>query len=334
MRRFSLRNIFLPVSTLLLLTLFQSCENELDVNADWKEVIVVYALLDPLDSVQYVKINKAFQNNETGALVAAQEPDSLFLDSVDVVLTNLNSGVSYSLVKDNNLQKDSGIFAHTINTLYKTQALIIPGNYYKLDVLSIKTGKRVTAEALVVGPANIVAPFRDSTTPFSIGNETIVVNFSSGINTAVYDVRMEVVYQEFPASDTNAKVLKSETWRMLTNLRTQSTSGFNNITARIPRTAFLQFLGGSITAAPSLLHRILHVNLTFYGGSELLSDYISVSEPSLGIVQKQADYTNINGGTGLFASRCIQKIVRVPLDPSSISILQSRPETAPLNFRR
>jgi hypothetical protein len=63
-----------------------------------------------------------------------------------------------------------------------------------------------------------------------------------------------------------------------------------------------------------------------------LLDYISVNEPSIGIVQKQAEYSNIDGGLGLFASRCTQTIDRVPIHAASISYMAKHPTTLPLNL--
>jgi len=34
-----------------------SCENDFEINADWKETIIIYGLLDPMDSVQEIQIN-------------------------------------------------------------------------------------------------------------------------------------------------------------------------------------------------------------------------------------------------------------------------------------
>ena len=69
---------------ILVLLAFSSCENTVDINADWKETIVVYGLLDPNDSVQYIKVNKAFLNQNTSAYTVAQISDSLYLDSTEV----------------------------------------------------------------------------------------------------------------------------------------------------------------------------------------------------------------------------------------------------------
>ena len=63
---------------------FSACENEVHINADYKETIVVYALLDPEDTIQYIKVNKAYLNEGIGALEAAKISDSLYLDSTRV----------------------------------------------------------------------------------------------------------------------------------------------------------------------------------------------------------------------------------------------------------
>ena len=69
-----------------------SCENDFEINADWKETIIIYGLLDPLDSVQEIKINKAFLNSVGSAYEVAQNPDSLYLDSTFATITEVGSG--------------------------------------------------------------------------------------------------------------------------------------------------------------------------------------------------------------------------------------------------
>jgi hypothetical protein len=53
-----------------------SCETDFETNAEWKDITVVYGLLDQRDSVQYIKINKAFLG-EGDALMFAKENDSI-----------------------------------------------------------------------------------------------------------------------------------------------------------------------------------------------------------------------------------------------------------------
>ena len=56
--------------------IFMSCETDIDTTAEWKDISVVYGLFDQRDSVQYIKINKAFLG-EGDALLFAKENDSI-----------------------------------------------------------------------------------------------------------------------------------------------------------------------------------------------------------------------------------------------------------------
>jgi len=60
---------------LLPVLFINSCKTDFDIIAPYKETTVVYGLLDPDTSVQYIKINKAFLG-EGDALVMAQQMDS------------------------------------------------------------------------------------------------------------------------------------------------------------------------------------------------------------------------------------------------------------------
>lgn len=84
---------------LLAVSAIFSCKNEVKVNANWKEIIVVYGLLDPIDTVQFIRVEKAFLDEKTGALEIAKIADSLYLDSAEVILSRLDTSWSVSLQK-------------------------------------------------------------------------------------------------------------------------------------------------------------------------------------------------------------------------------------------
>jgi hypothetical protein len=148
------------------------------------------------------------------------------------------------------------------------------------------------------------------------------------VNSKAYDIKFTVEYEEINANDTSVKVTKTAIWNMVSNFQVSS----GDLIRKIEKTAFLQFLGNTIKADPNYLHRIKSVGAIFYGGNQDLVDYISVNEPSIGIVQKQSEYSNIKGGLGLFASRCRQEINGIKFDPASVKNLQTSPYTKALNF--
>ncbi len=320
------KGLLLIVGLVLLLS---SCENEILINAKYKETIIVFALLDPNDTIQYIKVNKAYLDESRGALETAKISDSLYLDSTHVELKRISTGEQIVFSADNTMKKDSGIFANNKNILWVTRARIYPNEEYEITVSNPVSKTKAVSYTRTVGLAKIRAPFQDQTNIFSVGPEYITVSFNAGSNSYAYDIRFHVFYEEINTLDTNKKTEKMASWKMVNNLLVGNNA---SPLRQIPRLSFLQFLQTSISASPTLKHRIKWVGVTFYGGNQTLSDYISVNEPSIGIVQKQAEFTNINGGYGLFASRCTQKVWNVPIDGASIAFLQKNEWTKSLNF--
>jgi len=316
---------------------FSSCDNEVDINADWKETMVVYGLLDPNDTIQYIKVNKAFLNVNTSALIAAQNSDSLYLKDVEVNLIRLNTGEVIPLQKTNNLVKKPGIFADDVNYLYATKNTIAENEPYKVEVKSGLTGNIASAVTWTLRKARIEAPFRSNTPIFSLAANYITISYVPGTNAYAFDIKMNAQVEEYNAQDTSYIGTKNLTWNVITNYAI-SQPGFNQpmqtVIHQIDRLSFLQFLANSLTSSEKIVRKLKTVGIQYYGGSQNLIDYISVNEPSIGIVQKQAEYSNIEGGYGLFGSRCKQEVNNVPLEPASVGILQTNPATKSLNFIR
>lgn len=311
-----------------------SCDNEVDVTANWKEIMVVYGLLDPLDTAQYIKINKAFLNENQSAYKVAQEPDSLFLQDAIVTLEHINSGKKMDLIRVDEITKQPGIFSASPNYLYKTSEPILENQPYRLVVKSTATGQQIEAVTWTLASARIEAPLKGSSPVFSVGSRLIVFSFVPGKNAAAYDIKMRVSVDEFNKSDTSYRETKELVWNVITNENIPL--GFSgSVLRQIEREAFFQFLVNRLdTNQKQVVRKLKRVSVEYYGASQNLVDYISVNEPSIGIVQKTAEYTNIEGGMGLFGSRCRQEIQAAAIDPASITILQNNLITGPLNFIR
>lgn len=319
------------VMVLALGALLGACENEVYINADYKETIVVYALLDPQDSIQYIKVNKAYLNQDLGALQTAKISDSLYLDSTHVELRRLANGQIIVCTMEEGPKKDSGIFANNRNLLWVTREKIFPNEEYEITITNPLTKTKAVSNTKTVGITKIRSPFIDQTNIFSMGPEYVTISYVVAPNAFSYDARFHVYLEEIDGADTNKKTEKMVTWRVLNNFLVGNNS---SPMRQIPRLSFLQFLQSNINASPKLKHRIKWVGITVYAGNQTLVDYISVNEPSIGIVQKQAEFSNIEGGYGLFASRSTSKVWYVPMDPASIVYLQKHELTKALNFVR
>lgn len=322
-----LKKGFFPVFATAVFALFLSsgCKNTIDINTKWKEILIVYGTLDYHDTVQYIRVEKAFLNQTTGALEAAKVSDSLLPDSAVVTLTS-GAGV-ITLQRVNYLPKQPGIFGTDRNYVYKTTQKLDSSQVYRVDVINPKSGNHVYAATNMVSVSKITTPVRNSNSKFSISQNYITVDFTPGYNNVSTDLSLTLHYDEFSTADTNTKVAKTATWTMFTG---QPVSSFVNTRVLIPRLAFLQFLTTVLSKDKTMRRRLKTVDMSWVGANQVLTDYISVNTPSLGIVQKTADYTNITNGYGIFASRCVQTISGCPIDANSIFIIRSSDETKEL----
>ena len=74
------------IAILFITTIFLwSCETEFEVNAPWKDVSIVYGLLEANKDTQYVKIYRAFLG-EKDALMMASHPDSIYYNTDEISL--------------------------------------------------------------------------------------------------------------------------------------------------------------------------------------------------------------------------------------------------------
>jgi hypothetical protein len=76
-----LRKLIVPI---IILLLFTTCNDDFDVNADWKDITIVYGLLsvNEADSIHYIRINRAFLNEKTSAIAVAKESDSINIQTL------------------------------------------------------------------------------------------------------------------------------------------------------------------------------------------------------------------------------------------------------------
>src|SRR5436853_64209 len=75
--------------------MFSGCENDLDVVDKYTETTIVYCLLNPGDTSQYIRIEKSFLG-EGNAYLMAQNADSLYPDStkIQVSLQKIVNGIA------------------------------------------------------------------------------------------------------------------------------------------------------------------------------------------------------------------------------------------------
>lgn len=331
----------------LAISFFSSCKNELDVTADYKEIAIVYGLLNPTDDVNYIRIQKAYLDEKTGALAFSNIPDSLYFDTLDVSITEFLGGIegnTYPLRRvDGNkigLPKDSGIFSNEVNYLYQLNAPVKASSYfndyeYKLTIFNPITGNIVTSSTLTVGTAEVSAPASEQSKNLVIlsdSNFKVVALYKEGKYARAYDMIMRIKVEEINTEDTTQRETLELDWVMFSDRKTRSLRGFEETAYGVPATLFFNFLKANLDSTKNVNRRLLGFDLFTYGIGDDLNTYISVNEPSIGIVQKKPEYTNIQNGFGIFSSRHINKLFNKTYDFRTRQAVRTSDITSHLNF--
>ncbi|MFA6925226.1 MAG: hypothetical protein WC223_13355 [Bacteroidales bacterium] len=321
-----MRKIILIIACIILLDII-SCKTDFDINAKWKDIAVVYGLLNPDDNVQFIKINRAYLG-KGNAITMASNPDSTTYPdgTLEVKIEKWTNG---SLQKTYNLHdtlinnKESGIFPSPQQKLFcfytraTTGDAIDRESIYKLYIKNTKTNKIINSSAVIVkkmlssdiSPSSSIMGFT-ATTQNSI-------KWKSAADGRKYEVILRFWYVEINNNPPNDSVEKHIDWNIGSVRATNLTGGENMDVSYIPGN-FLQYIGGKVAVNSNLSRRVgkeyrntdlihdqytHHLDLIIAVASDDLTTYMDVNAPSNDIVQERPQFTNITNGIGIFSSR-------------------------------
>lgn len=322
---------FIRVLSVLLLT--QACSTDFDLTADWKEVTIIYAMLNADDSIQYIKINKAYLDENANALTQAKIPDSLFLKNILVTLEEWSADVlvnSYVLDTTSELGgKESGIFATNPNYLYKHITPLNENYTYKIVISGSTSESDISAQTNLVNSYNIIYPNTGNTINWTANS--VKLSWRSAKNSAIYEMVIRIYYEENNSITTEVKYLD---WKIFSNFENNDLAGGALLEYQIEGEIFYHFLKANLTADPNITRKALNMDFMFYAAGKELKDYIDVANAQSGITENQIkpQYTNVENGLGIFSSRLYQISTGVGFVPRAIDSLVNGSITKDLNF--
>lgn len=327
---------------------FNSCDNELKVAADWKEVPVVFGLLDPSADYNFIRINRAFLNQEGDAISYAGVSDSIQFEELTVRIVEKKNGLetnTITLEKVNGdtigLAKEPGVFASTPNILYRTDYDIKATNLYDtyvydLIIVNEKSGHIYRSSTESVGAMYLETPRLNRDKPtITISDQLdryIYFDFQEGFNAAMYDLVVRFRYKEYPISNPANVSYDSLDWIVFSGKETYGRNGRNSQVVTILGVGFYEFIQKRIPVNKDVKREAIDMDFSFYGGGEDIFTYIQVNKPSIGIVQKKPEFSNIENGIGVFSSVHVNRFKNILLSPEMKSRLTLSPLTESLNF--
>ena len=341
---------------LVLITLASivSCDNDLDIIAEWKDIPVVYGILNAQDSVHYVKLNKAFLG-QGDVMSMAQEFDSLHYNQEEVGLRLVEyrlAGGQY--IETNSIEMEptfnsdkpeEGIFSGPDQIIYKSDASLNNDRYYSAQVYD-KSVDTVIASNLI--PIDILSPLQIiKPNPASAlnlvpnGNYPITVEWPPIEGAELYELKIRFHYVEQQIANLSDTTHEYIDWILPYRL---PTSSITSESISLDAEQFLNFLAVNIDENPNVYRQVkgMQVNqvtlshacldISLLAAGQDLSTYILLNENSNSIVVDRPEYSNIDNGIGILSSRSFKVIKDIKLNNDSNDEIAKNDITKHLNF--
>ena len=298
------------IAILVALTTLLSCENDVEINAEFEEKTYVLGLLSAQSDTNFVKITKTFLSNTTNAIELAQDPNNLYYDLLTVSLNELNSNknivAQFPFKKTDSIRKLDGLFTTSRNEVYYTDATIKENTEYSL-IITKADGSVVSGETTITNGVNLVEPDVRRRGTISIidprtkGFIDERFEFETTDNVGEFSARIIFNYIEINNIDSVPKSIELP----LTSILNPSLSKSIFVYTFEAR-KFFDALEAIIPASNNPPSRVIPdqaVNVIIDAADADYTLYRDVNGPIDGLAQTRPEYTNITNGIGLFASR-------------------------------
>jgi hypothetical protein len=308
-----------------------SCSEDFELTEPWKDIPVMYAMLNRFDTAQYVRIEKAFVSEDLAAAEIAKNPDSLYYKSAVVTLVNKTANKSYIMTKvdasKENYIRQEGDFATTPNFLYKvkTKDIILRSQDDIVIELDRGDGSKIVSSQIKM--IKDVRLYEFDTLIRELGfdptlNQTYT--WLPGSDAQVFNFRLNIQVEERNLTD-GSRIRKNFSTIILSN-------GIEK-NATINGKVFYDLLANNLTANPEISRSILNVSLDLKSGSKELRDFLTIVNANTGLTASQEipRYSNISEGFGIVYSTCFW-IKNYSVSPKTINFLRTLDQTKDLNF--
>ncbi|OSZ82000.1 hypothetical protein CAP35_01650 [Chitinophagaceae bacterium IBVUCB1] len=336
---------------------FTSCKDDFQIAAPYKDIVVAYGMLNAADTAHYIRVQKAFLDNNKSAIDLALIADSSYFDSLSVSMHEYNDNNtlrrSVAMMKVNmaaeGYPKDAagsqGFFQNP-SYAYKLKIDSLNPYYkYRLIIKNNKSGATDSSEyIMVVNGARSKNAQNFYIDDFTKGNYAI--NFAK--------TQFQASYTLFGTTPRNAKMIEGilrfhiVEVDVSTGRRTRKSADFtfakdvknssDQFSLKTVNTAFYGFLYDAFGPAPANTQRFLDsCDMFVYAGSNELYSYFSLAQvqnASLLGDQIKPTYSNMAGADayGIVASRALATYKNVIIDDVTLDSIKLNPITKDMLF--
>ena len=315
-----------------------SCKNDLKLNAPYKEYPTIYAVLNPQDPTQIIRINKIFLG-QGDANVMAKVADSINYQPGELLVTleRYLSGVKslatptgnkdIIIFRDSVIQASPGAF-NTSQRVYCTYDKLFTNGDYVLTVTNTRTKNVFTSKTSSLdkvkpsGYSPLCPPYYPvPIDPINQHNPSVYIDYSNPGKTysmryysneaIIYQLTMRIHYYDVLIAGTKIYTyvdypFANQNKKDAAYIGNQGPYLINTFKAADIYAAVGNSLSKNSRSISEILGRkVYKLQFIVYSSTQEYSDYLQFSAPSLSIAQEKPLYSNFEGrkALGIFAFR-------------------------------
>jgi hypothetical protein len=326
-----MKKYLIPSILIQLIVLITSCESDINMIYESQGKPVVYCLLNPKDSVQYLRVSRSFifrGNPGTGEI----SPDSLILDQDFYAYLELEKpdgtrDIHYFEITDLT-RRDSGLFPVEGLVIFKTNCKVEGGKEYGLYINFPNLPKLIAGSVTVVNPVTILdpnpLPGREITL---LDDQGYLVRWTKSIQFAVYQPVIRFIFLE---GNRNFQIIKE------VDCPQQLVYGDSEnaiLTNFVNGAGFLNDLVTNLAPPDSGMQRkIIGFDLLLTTGGPELSVFIRSGQNAVASFTGLDEYSNLDGAVGIYASQTFSGTFNNRFSDLTINYLAGNEKTRHLGF--
>ena len=298
-----------------LIIISYSCKTDFEINAPYDRIPIIYGVLDQSVDTQFIKINKSFLGDNNTAYSSIN--DSLYFDSVTVKVEELDD--NETVLRVFSLQEKfvpvapgSGIFFTGQQKVYYFVPSSPLDETKSYRIIGEADGKPFSATTNLINDFDFDRTFKNGTnSTLGIGwynsgvYNPIVPKWNQSPDSKFYDAAIRFNYTEYRNGIATPLIIE---WFM------GSVKSLNTVTLSLEANAesFFVYLSNnaSLKDTVGVTKRVIgKIEFRVTAVNQILETYIDVNKPNNNIAFDKPDYTNIEGGRGIFGSRYTSSII-------------------------
>ena len=321
-----MKKLFLSLSLLAGLVFFNACSTKVELYADYKEIPVIYGLLNASQDTNFIRINRAFSgsnDNPINAMDVALIADSCnYPGKLRAYIVKYRQGYGGHYVPTDDIieldtmtihDKEEGIFYSPNQKVYWTDkplSVNTESAKYRYKIFVPMGNDTITSETNIVGGDGFKIVTASLAFMADENDLTSKVKFTLADNAVFYDMKMVFYYRESVHGGpmTDKEVSYSFGVKSLDDLFQENDRVYYlNYGVNTLFNLLAEAIGGDTVINENHPEVVRYfdekpMKVFLSAGGDELYNYIQINSQT-GYAQSVPDYTNVNGGYGVFSSR-------------------------------